>query len=198
MKVSGVIQAGGRSVRMGGRPKALIEVGGRSIIERVLAVLAPAVDEVLVVTNTPELYAFLGLPMVGDVYPDHGSLGGIYSGLKAAAGQAALTVACDMPFLHPEIVKLVAQRAGEGDVVIPRVGRQLETMHAAYGKACLPHIEARLEAGRLKIVDFFEKVRVVEIAEADVARFRDPQIAFMNVNAPDELDRARALAAELD
>src|ERR1700756_197905 len=119
MKVSGVIQAGGRSVRMGGRPKALIEVGGRSIIERVLAALAPAVDEVLVVTNTPELYAFLGLPMVADVYPDHGSLGGIYSGLKAAAGQAALTVACDMPFLHPEIAKLVAQRAGEGDVVIP-------------------------------------------------------------------------------
>jgi molybdenum cofactor guanylyltransferase len=198
MKVSGVIQAGGRSVRMGGRPKALIEVGGRSIIERVLAALAPAVDEVLVVTNTPELYAFLGLPMVGDVYPDHGSLGGIYSGLKAAAGQAALTVACDMPFLHPEIVKLVAERAGEGDVVIPRVGRQLETMHAAYGKACLPHIEARLEAGRLKIVDFFDKVRVVEIAEADVARFRDPHIAFMNVNAPDELERARALAAELD
>jgi molybdenum cofactor guanylyltransferase len=198
MKVSGVIQAGGRSVRMGGRPKALIEVGRRSIIERVLAALAPAVDEVLVVTNTPELYAFLGLPMVGDVYPDHGSLGGIYSGLKAAAGQAALTVACDMPFLHPEIVKLVAERAGEGDVVIPRVGRQLETMHAAYGKACLPHIEARLEAGRLKIVDFFDKVRVVEIAEADVARFRDPQIAFMNVNAPDELERARALAAELD
>jgi molybdopterin-guanine dinucleotide biosynthesis protein A len=198
MKVSGVIQAGGRSVRMGGRPKALIEVGGRSIIERVLAALAPAVDEVLVVTNTPELYAFLGLPMVADVYPDHGSLGGIYSGLKAAAGQAALTVACDMPFLHPEIVKLVAERAGEGDVVIPRVGRQLETMHAAYGKACLPHIEARLEAGRLKIVDFFDKVRVVEIAEANVARFRDPQIAFMNVNAPDELERARALAAELD
>jgi molybdopterin-guanine dinucleotide biosynthesis protein A len=198
MKVSGVIQAGGRSVRMGGRPKALIEVGRRSIIERVLAALAPAVDEVLVVTNTPELYAFLGLPMVGDVYPDHGSLGGIYSGLKAAAGQAALTVACDMPFLHPEIVKLVAERAGEGDVVIPRVGRQLETMHAAYGKACLPHIEARLEAGRLKIVDFFDKVRVVEIAEADVARFRDPHIAFMNVNAPDELERARALAAELD
>jgi molybdenum cofactor guanylyltransferase len=197
MKVTGVIQAGGRSARMGGRPKALIEVGGRSIIERVLAALAPAVDDVLVVTNTPELYVFLGLSMVGDVYPDRGSLGGIYSGLRAAAGQAALTVACDMPFLHPEVVKLVAKRAGEGDVVIPCVGSQLETMHAAYGKACLPHIEARLQAGRLKIVDFFRDVRVVEIAEADVARFRDPQIAFMNVNTPDELERARALAAEL-
>jgi molybdenum cofactor guanylyltransferase len=102
-----------------------------------------------------------------------------------------------MPFLHPEIVKLVVERAGEGDVVIPRVETQLETMHAAYGKICLPHIAERLIAGQLKIVDFFERVRVVEIAEADVARFRDPQIAFMNVNTPDELEHARALAAEL-
>ena len=197
MKVTGVIQAGGRSTRMGGRPKALIELGGRPIIARVLAALAPAVDDLLVVTNTPDLYAFLELPMVRDVYPDHGSLGGIYSGLEAAPGQAALTVACDMPFLHPDVVKLVAARAGEGDVVIPRVGPQLETMHAVYGKACLPWIAERLMAGQLKIVDFFARVRVVEIAEADVARFRDPRVVFMNVNTPDELERARALAGEL-
>lgn len=197
MKVTGVIQAGGRSTRMGGRPKALIELGGRPIIERVLAAVAPAVDDMLVVTNTPELYAFLGVPMVGDVYPDHGSLGGIYSGLAAATGQAAFTVACDMPFLHPEVVKLVVARAGEADVVIPRVGTGLETLHAAYGKGCLPHIAARLVAGQLRIVDLFAGVRVVEIAEADVARFRDPGVAFMNVNTPGELERARALAAEL-
>jgi len=197
MRVTGVIQAGGKSTRMGGRPKALIELGGRRIVERVLSALVPAVDDVLIVTNTPELYAFLGLPMVADVYPDHGSLGGIYSGLTAAPGQAAFTVACDMPFLHPEVVKLVVARADQGDVVIPRVGDQHETMHAAYAKACLPHIEARLHAGQLRIVGFFAEVRVVEIAEADIARFRKPEIAFMNVNTPNELERARALAVEL-
>jgi molybdopterin-guanine dinucleotide biosynthesis protein A len=196
MKVTGVIQAGGLSSRMG-RPKALIELAGRPIIARVLEALVPAVDDVLIVTNTPELYAFLNLPMVGDVYPDHGSLGGIYSGLKTVRGQSAFTVACDMPFLHPEVVKLVVGRAGEGDVVIPRVGGQLETMHAAYGKACLPHIAEQLVSGRLKIVDLLDHVRVVEIGETDVARFRDPRIAFMNVNTPDELERARALAAEI-
>jgi len=196
VKVTGVVQAGGKSTRMGGRPKALIQLGGRSIVERVVAALTPVVDDVLVVTNTPELYAFLGLPMVADVYPDHGSLGGIYSGLSAA-GEIAFTVACDMPFLHPEVVRLVVARAGEGDVVIPRVGEQYETMHAAYGKACLPHIEERLRAGRLRIVGFFDRVRVVEIGEAEIARFRDPAVAFMNVNTPDELERARALAAEL-
>ena len=196
MKVTGVVQAGGHSTRMGGHPKALIELGGRSIVERVVAALTPVVDDLLVVTNTPELYTFLGLPMVADVYPDHGSLGGIYSGLRAA-GEIAFTVACDMPFLHPDVVRLVVARAGEGDVVIPRVGEQLETMHAAYGKACLPPIEERLRAGRLKIVGFFESVRVVEIGEVEVARFRDPAVAFMNVNTPDELERARALVAEL-
>ena len=197
MRVTGVIQAGGRSVRMGGRPKGLMELGGRRLVERVLMALTPVVDDVLVVTNTPQLYAFLGLPMVPDVYPDRGSLGGIYSGLRAAPGQAALTVACDMPFLHPEVLKLLAERSGEGDVVIPRVDEQLETLHAAYGKACLPHIEERLLAGKLKIVGFFESVRVVEITEADVARFRDPRLVFMNVNTPEELDRAREIVAEL-
>jgi molybdopterin-guanine dinucleotide biosynthesis protein A len=196
VKVTGVVQAGGKSTRMGGQPKALIQLGGRSIVERVVAALTPVVDDLLVVTNAPELYAFLGLPMVADVYPDHGSLGGIYSGLRAA-GEIAFTVACDMPFLHPEIVRLVIARAGEGDVVIPRVGEQLETMHAAYGKACLPPIEERLRAGRLKIVGFFDRVRVVEIGEAEVARVRDPAVAFMNVNTPDELEHARALVAEL-
>jgi len=197
MRVTGVIQAGGKSVRMGGRPKALIELGGRCIVERVIAAIAAVVDDVLIVTGTPELYSFLGLPTVADVYPDHGSLGGIYSGLKAAAGEVAFTVACDMPFLHPEVVRLVVARAGQGDVVIPRVGSQLETMHAAYGKACLPHIEERLLAGQLRIVGFFDRVRVVEIPETDVARFRDPAVAFMNVNTPDELERARALVAKL-
>ncbi|OGL05792.1 MAG: hypothetical protein A3H48_03920 [Candidatus Rokubacteria bacterium RIFCSPLOWO2_02_FULL_71_18] len=197
MRVTGVIQAGGRSTRMGGRPKALMELGGRPIVERVLAAVAPAVDDLLLVTNTPDLYASLGLPMVADVYPDAGSLGGIYSGLKAAPGETAFTVACDMPFLHPAVVRLVVARAGEADVVIPRVGGQLETLHACYAKSCLPHIEERILAGRLKIVGFFERVRVVEIAEAEVARHRDPAIVFMNVNTPEELERARALAAAL-
>ena len=195
MRITGVIQAGGRSTRMGGEPKALIELGGRRIVERVLAAIAPVVDDVLVVTNTPERYAFLGLPMVGDVFADGGSLGGIYSGLAAASGEAAFTVACDMPFLHPEVARLVVARAEEGDVVIPRLGEQLETMHAVYGKRCLPHMEERLRAGRLKIVGFFDRVRVVEVAEADVRQVADPAVVFMNVNTPDELDRARALDA---
>src|SRR3990167_9677702 len=117
MRITGVIQAGGGSTRMGGRPKALLDVGGRRIIERVLDAVTPSVGEVLLVTNTPDLYAFLGLPMVADVYPDHGSLGGIYSGLEAAPGEAAFPVAGDMPFLHPDDARLAVPRAGAADGV---------------------------------------------------------------------------------
>jgi len=195
VRVTGVIQAGGKSTRMGGAPKALLELGGRRIIERVAAVVSAVVDDVLIVTNTPELYAFLGLPTVADVFPDHGSLGGIYSGLAAARGEAAFTVACDMPFLRADVARLVIGRAAEGDVVIPRVGDQLQTLHAVYGKRCLGPMEERLRAGRLKIVGFFDDVRVLEIPAADIARHADPAVVFMNVNTPAELERARSLVA---
>lgn len=182
---------------MGGEPKALLELGGKRIIERVVDAVGAVLDDLLLVTNTPERYAFLGLPMVGDVFPEGGALGGIYSGLRAAGGDAAFTVACDMPFLHPAIIRMVVERAAEGDVVIPRTGGQLETMHAVYGKACLGPMEAALRAGRLKIAGFFPDVRVVELDAAPMARHRAPEVAFMNINTPDELARARALAAAL-
>jgi len=136
--------------------------------------------------------------MVADVFVDGGALGGIYSGLRAAGGDAAFTVACDMPFVHPAIVRMVVERAAEGDVVIPRTGGQLETMHAVYAKRCLAPMEARLRAGQLKIAGFFTDVQVVELDGATVARHRAPEVAFMNVNTPAELARARALVAELD
>lgn len=197
-RVTGVIQAGGRSTRMGGQPKALLGLGGKRIIERVVDAVGAVLDDLLLVTNTPERYAFLGLPMVPDAFPEGGALGGIYSGLRAVGGDAAFTVACDMPFLHPAIVRMVVERAGEGDVVIPRTGVQLETMHAVYGKRCLPAMEARLRAGQLKIVGFFPDVRVVELDSAAMASHRAPEVAFMNVNTPEELARARALVAGLD
>lgn len=196
--ITGVIQAGGKSVRMGGQPKALMELGGRRIIDRVVDVMARITGDLVIVTNTPEPYASIGLPMVPDAFPGGGALGGIYSGLRAARGAAAFTVACDMPFLTVDVARLVIDRAGEADVVIPRTGGQLETLHASYAKACLGPIERRLRAGQLRITSFFGDVRVLEIPEVEVARRRAPELVFMNVNTPEELERARAQARTLE
>jgi molybdopterin-guanine dinucleotide biosynthesis protein A len=192
-RVSGVILAGGKSRRMGGSPKALLPFGGRPLIQHVAETLRSVLPECLLVTNTPDLYAFLGLPMVGDVFPEGGSLGGLYSGLLAASGEAAFSVACDMPFVSAPLVAYLAGRAGEGDVVIPEVAGELQTLHAVYGKACLGPMERRLRAGQLRVVGFFDEVRVVRVDAAIVRRFADPDVAFMNLNTPDDVARARTL-----
>jgi molybdopterin-guanine dinucleotide biosynthesis protein A len=174
-----------------------MELGGRPIIERVADVVRAVADDVLIVTNTPDLYASLGLPMVPDAFPDGGSLGGIYSGLRAARGDAAFTVACDMPFLMVEVARLVTARAADADVVAPRVGARWETLHACYGKACLDPMETRLRAGQLKVAGLYDDVRVLAVAEEAIARHRDPEIVFMNVNTPEDLEAARGLLPTL-
>jgi len=198
MSVTGVIQAGGKSTRMGGRAKALMELGGRRIIDRVVDVMRAVTDDLLIVTNTSEVYASLGLPMIADVFPDHGSLGGIFSGLRAASRDSIFTVACDMPFLMPDVARLVTDRAELADVIVPVVGGRYETLHACYAKSCLGPMEAKLRAGHLKIAGFFDDVRVLTIAEDEVARFRSPDLVFMNVNTPEEMAEARERLAALD
>jgi molybdopterin-guanine dinucleotide biosynthesis protein A len=185
-RVTGVILAGGKSRRMGGSPKALLPFGGRPLIEHIAETLRSVLPDCLVVTNTPEVYRSLGVPMVGDVFPDGGSLGGIYSGLRAAGGVAALC-------LSAPLITHLAGQSGEADVVIPDAGGELQTLHAVYGKACLPAMERRLRAGQLKIVGFFDEVRVLRVPSEIVARFVDPEVAFMNLNTPEDLARARAL-----
>jgi len=194
--VSGIILAGGKSRRMGGAPKALIPFGGRPLVQAIAETLGSVLPDSLVVTNTPELYAFLGLPMVGDVFPEGGSLGGIFSGLRAVPGECGFAVACDMPFLNPALVRHMAERAGEGDVLIPEAAGELQTLHAIYAKRCLDPMERLLRAGRLKITGFFPEVRVVTLTDAEIARFEDPTLAFMNLNTPEDLARARAVWAE--
>ncbi|MBI2459934.1 MAG: molybdenum cofactor guanylyltransferase, partial [Candidatus Rokubacteria bacterium] len=105
-------------------------------------------------------------------------------------------VACDMPFLNAGLVRHMAERAGEGDVLLPEAAGELQTLHAVYAKRCLDPMERLLRAGRLKITGFFPEVRVVTLTDAEIARFEEPALAFMNLNTPEDLARARALWAE--
>ena len=147
-KVSVAILAGGRSRRMG-QDKALLPVGGRSVIEWVIERVVPLSDDVTLITNVPDKYRHLGYRMVGDVYPGKGSLGGIYTAIHAAQYLHCLVVACDMPFLNTDLLRYLAGLAPGFDVVVPRVEKYPETMHAVYGKGCLEPINQRLLANHL-------------------------------------------------
>src|SRR5690349_521379 len=105
-----IILAGGQSRRMG-RNKALLRLtpDRPTLIEEVAATVAP-LGPILLVTNTPDAYAFLDLPMVPDARPGAGALGGLYSGLLATACPFNLVVACDMPFLQPALLRALADQ----------------------------------------------------------------------------------------
>ncbi len=194
-KVSVAILAGGQSRRMG-QDKAFLPVGGRPVIERVIQRVASLSDDVTIVTNTPDPYRHLGLRMVSDVYPGKGSLGGIYTAIRAARHRYCLVVACDMPFLNPDLLRYLMSLAPGFDVVIPRIREFPETMYATYGKGCLDPIERRLLADRLKITGFFDDVRVRYVERDDVARFDPAFRSFLNMNTPADWEHVQRLAAE--
>ena len=188
MSVSAAIMAGGKSRRMG-QDKAWIELDGEPLVQRVAGVLARVADEVIVVANDPR-YERLGLRVVRDRWPGGGALGGIATGVGAAAHDVVLVAACDMPYLAADVWRLLLGHQGEADVVIPRVAGEYETMHALYTKACLPHMARAIAENRLRVIAFFDAVRVLAVDEPEL-RAVDPTLrAFTNVNTPEELASA--------
>lgn len=192
---SAAILAGGRSTRMG-TDKALLEVGGAVILRRTADLLRPLVGDLFVVADNAEAYAPLGLPVVPDRVPDRGSLGGILTAVARAAQPRVLCVACDMPLLQPGVLALLLAAAGpEADAVIPRPAGRPEPLCAVYGRALLPALEQAVAAGRLRIMDALAGAQLRFVEAAELAPV-DPNLrSFLNVNTPDELAAARALAA---
>lgn len=199
IEVSGVILAGGLSRRLG-RDKAVEPVDGVPLIGRVMSRLSKVSQQTVVVVNEAGRVAALPLPASAktavDIYPDKGSLGGIFTGLSAADGEWAFVVSCDMPFLNTKLLaRMLSLREGF-DVVVPVIDGRPEPTHALYNKACLPHMQRRLEADELKIIGFFEEVRVFYLAEEELDRLDPDRLSFFNVNTQKDLDRAHELAAQ--
>lgn len=181
-----------------GQDKAFLEVGRRLAIERVLDQVRPLTDDLLISTNTPEPYVRFGLPTVQDAYPNKAALGGIYSLIKAAHHQHVLVVACDMPLLNGDLLKYLINLADSADVIVPLIKPpQPETMHAIYSKNCLPAIETRLQANKLRIIGFFDEVSVRYVTRDEVARFDPNFYSFINMNTPEDWEWVRSIIDHL-
>ncbi len=197
----GAILAGGQSRRYGA-PKALAGVGGQRIVDRVLAALRTVAVDPVLIANDASLFSDLGLPTRPDVRQGLGVLGGILTALHWAHEEGRpgiLAVACDMPFLSPALLGRLLAEAPGNDIVAAESGgrRGVEPLCAYYGVGCIPAIEAELQRGERHIVGFYDDVRVRRVPRADVLEFGDPEILFLNVNTPEERERAEQLATRL-
>jgi len=185
------IVAGGKSSRMG-TDKSFASLLGKPMIEHVIERVADlGQSETLIITNRPDDYAYLGLPMYADVIPDSGSLGGIYTAIHSSRCEYTLVVACDMPFVSPKLLRyMISLCDGVCDVIVPRVDGYPEGLHALYRKTCLLPIRRRLEAQQLKVIGFYGEVNVRYLDEPEYAALDPNGMSFQNINTPDELRTA--------
>lgn len=192
MQMTVAIIAGGNSSRMG-TDKAFVKLANKPLIEHVVERTSDlGQTETMLIANQPDAYAHLGLPIYTDVQPNKGPLGGIYTALTYSSNPFTLMVACDMPFLNPDLLKFMMSKISESvDIVVPRVDGYPQGLHAIYGQTCLVPIEAQLAANRLKIIRFYDQMRVCYLDEADYQAYDPEKQSFANLNTPEELDKAR-------
>jgi len=197
--VTAVILAGGQSSRMASfraAPKAFLRVGGETVIEREVRALGAVFNDIIVVSNEPEPYLDLGLQVIpdSDRFPEiKGPIKGIFSGLHGIAGGFGFFVACDMPFINPDLVEWMGKGRAGHDAVIPRIGVYLEPLFGYYAKSALPAIEQAMDAGVRRIQDVFPRMDVKVIDDRDVRLF-DPEFeSFINLNTPEDLTRAESI-----
>lgn len=191
-----VVQAGGESRRIG-RDKALLSFLGQPLILRPLSRLASLADEVVVTSNQPENFSFLGLNPIPDLFPGYGALGGLYTALHGANHPYVAVVACDMPFASPALFayELLVLREVGADAVIPRSMAGSEPFHAIYVReTCLPHVQAALRDGFRRVDAWFNEVNILYLSPEEVEPYDPEGLAFLNINTLAELAAAEKLA----
>lgn len=186
IRCRGWILAGGASRRMG-RDKALLERDGEPLLLR-LARLIETVAPPVTVVAPPDRYRHLGLPVIPDLHPGCGPLGGIETALSSTGAQWNLILACDMPGLSAAYLQSLIQAlpAAEAcDALVSRAGGESEPLCAIYHRRLLPQVTAARAAGHLRVRDLLDSVQV---------QFLDvPQPGLTaSVNTPEEWQRSLA------
>lgn len=201
MFVAPIVLAGGKSTRFG-RDKTSQVVAGQTLIQRVVNCLAFFGDEIIIVLapggSILDFPAPVKIRKVFDIYPERGSLGGVYTGLVRSPHQYNLIVGCDMPFLNVDLLRHMTDLAPGHDVVIPKLGNNVEPLHAIYSKNCIPIIERLWREGKTKVLDILEYANIYYLPEKEMDRFDPRHLSFFNINTPQDLERANALEKEIE
>ena len=180
--------------------KTLVNVGGKPILERIVAELGLLVDERLALVHDDELPDLPGLRVLVDPTEYAGPMPALLHGLPAASGDVCLLVAGDMPFVSSTVFSymLQLQKDDDADVVVPYIDGHIESMHAVFKRTTvMSAIEAAHDTGEQRLFKVFESLTIRRIEESEL-RAVDPDLyTLFNVNSPDELARAEQIALSM-
>ena len=186
--LSGVLLAGGGSVRMG-RDKTAADFlfRGEPLAARVARLMREACDDVVVASGDGVRMAWLDLPQVADEAPGSGPLGGLVAGLVRARHLLVAAVAADLPFASPAVLRLLSSEADGFDAVLPLSERGPEPLHGVYARSAAAPLAAALAAGRPAVRDAVAELRTRLVEPSEWAG-ADPTGRFAwNVNRPGDV-----------
>ncbi len=174
MQTAGYVLAGGSSRRMG-RDKALLPVGGRTLLQTVASQVNEAVGSTTIV-GSPEKYKGLGFPVIPDLRPNCGPLAGIEAALSDSQSEWTLIAACDMPGIDSSFLRgLVSHaRPGFGAIIPVTPDERLHPLCAVYHATTLDAISGSLDDGIFKVLDALQSVAVLTVAVDSVQNANTP------------------------
>ena len=193
-----VILAGGLARRMGGGDKPLKTVGGRTILDRVIACAAPQTGAIVLNANgDPARFAHWNLPVVADsVEGFAGPLAGVLAGMDWAAehapqAQFLLSVAADCPFLPNDLVARLesARELDDADIAVAHSGDQAHPVIALWRIALRDDLRHALVEENMRKIDRW--TARYKMARADWAA--EPVDPFFNANTPEDVELAERL-----
>ncbi|WP_413305110.1 molybdenum cofactor guanylyltransferase [Bacillus sp. 1P10SD] len=195
MKAAAIILSGGKSSRMGTN-KALLKINEKTNIERIADTLKPLFDDIILVTNNPESYEFLGLKMVKDHYPGMGPLAGVHAGLNHSDYDVNFIVACDMPFVSGELAQALVHFCSHYDAVIPVINGKQHPLFAVFKKEIASKVAGCIEEGTLRMKHLLDRLHVLYVTERELQSnsLLDLDKVFFNMNHPNEYEDAKKWA----
>ena len=188
---SAIVLVGGAARRAGGREKYFFTFRGRTFIDRLIGTLREVVDEIVVVARDSEQcerFDHLGeIRCIPDLRRDLGPIGGLHAGVLAVHGEYIFVAACDMPCIHPGVVRLLFDAAIGYDVAIPSWNADmLEPLHAVYRTGALIAYLEEHESLSLRAMIRSLNTRYVEMEKI---REIDPDLmTFTNINNMEDLE----------
>lgn len=141
--VTCVLLSGGKSTRMG-ENKALMKLGNKSVIERIVDIVKPLFDKIILVANTPEEYRFLRLPVYEDIYRYRGPLAGIHSGLKHSETEKIFVISCDIPLMSRKMIRYIVEFPTKKPVTICNAAGYIQPLAGVYSKKIYEDIDKYL------------------------------------------------------
>ncbi len=181
---TGVILAGGKNSRMG-FDKGLLLVDGVKIVERIIAVMQPIFQDIIIISNGDN-YNYTGCDVYRDIFKASGPMGGIHTALSYSTTEKNFVVSCDMPFLNTETIQFIDRNAVDCEIAIPSHNGKLEPLCAVYNQSCKIKLEELLNKRELKLRNMLKyfKTQQVVIPQDMITE----ESCFANINTPEEYE----------